>query len=145
MWFKPLPQYSLYKWFFYHLIIQEFKFDKNSAAQSQNSWVAQRTIHDGSLSGPCYFWVVRIWCDQKWKLNNNIVMRYLFSTSKKQKCVRLIFQILLSLGNLTGGSAANFFRKFISRETDDPTCNYGSPVTFMGRILRPGDRLWTAL
>ena len=34
---------------------------------------------------------------------------------------------------------------FISRKTGYPRCNYGSPVTFMGSIWRPGDRLWTAL
>ena len=38
------------------------------------------------------------------------------------------------------------FWKFISHKTDYPTCNYRSPVTLiMGRILWPGDRLWTAL
>ena len=36
-------------------------------------------------------------------------------------------------------------RKFISRKTDHSSCKYGLPVTFMGRIWRPGDRLWTAL
>ena len=40
---------------------------------------------------------------------------------------------------------AKIFRKSVSRKTDYPVCNYGSPVTFMGRIWRPGDRLWTAL
>ena len=57
-----------------------------SAVQNRNSWVAQRTIHDGSLDGPCNFWVVRIWCDQKWKWNNNIVIHvcYLFSTNNKK-------------------------------------------------------------
>ena len=31
----------------------------SSAVQSWKSWVTQRTIHGGSLGGPCYIWVVR--------------------------------------------------------------------------------------
>ena len=46
-----------------------------SAVQSRKSWVVKRTIHAGSLGGPCYIWVVRIyWCGQKWQWNNNFVM-----------------------------------------------------------------------
>ena len=37
-----------------------------SAAQSRKSWVAQRTIHGGSLGGPCNLWVVRIRCGKDW-------------------------------------------------------------------------------
>ena len=36
------------------------------------------------------------------------------------------------------------FRKFVSRKTDYPRYNYGSPVTCIGHIWRPSDRLWTA-
>ena len=55
-----------------------------SASQSRKSWVAQRTIHGGSLGGPCNLWVVCIRCGQKWQWNNNIVMCYLFLTSNKK-------------------------------------------------------------
>ena len=48
--------------------------DNDSAAQSRKSWVAQRTIHGGSLGGPCNLWVVRIRYSQKWQWTNNIVM-----------------------------------------------------------------------
>ena len=84
---------------------------------------------------------------------------------------RFLFKVLQSFWNLIGGplpvvpsclsnfkAIGVFFcklhtvvklrkicRKFISRKTDHSRYKHGFPVTFIGRILRPGDRLWTAL
>ena len=49
------------------------------------------------------------------------------------------------VSNVTDVKRGKIFRKFISRKTGYPRCNYGSPVMFMGRIWRPGDHLWTVL
>ena len=85
-------------------------------------------------------------------------------------CTRFLFKVLQSFWNLRGGplpvlpnhlstfkTIGVFYQthtvvklrktrqKFISRKTDHSVCRYGLPVPFMGRIWRPGDRLWTAL
>ena len=57
-----------------------------SAVQIRKFWVAQRTIHgrSRSLGGPCYIWVVHIWCGQKWQWNNNIVIYFQPATEKRE-------------------------------------------------------------